>query len=114
MKEYNKLVRDKIPEIIEKSGAKAITRTLTDEEYKEFLLKKLIEEVEEFHESKSLEEMADISEVMYALYDAYGFSAYAVILAREAKIRDRGAFTQKILLIGVEEGADNEQRITDK
>lgn len=103
MKEYNKLVRDKIPEIIEKSGAKAITRTLTDEEYKVFLEKKLDEEVAEFHESKRLDEIVDILEVIYALNQVYGFSGYDIVLRRETKFRNRGGFEQKILLVGVEE-----------
>jgi predicted house-cleaning noncanonical NTP pyrophosphatase (MazG superfamily) len=103
MKEYNKLVRDKIPEIIEKSGAKAITRTLTDEEYKVFLEKKLDEEVAEFHESKSAEEIADIIEVLYAICAAKGYSVGRVNTELALKRVERGSFTQKILLIGVEE-----------
>lgn len=108
MKEYNKLVRDKIPEIIEKSGAKAITRTLTDEEYKEYLVKKLFEEIAEFQESKSLEELGDIQEVLIALRIAYGYSAEKLFSNMFIKAQERGAFTQKILLIGVEEGASDE------
>lgn len=106
MKEYNKLVRDKIPEIIEKSGKKAITRTLTDEEFKEYLEKKLDEEVAEFHESKSMEELCDILEVVYALSSAHGV-LFDVILGRAKKEQERGGFTQKILLIGVEEGEND-------
>lgn len=101
---YNKLVRDKIPEIIGKSGAKAITRTLTDEEYKVFLEKKLDEEVAEFHESKSLEELADIHDVLTAILKAYGYYLEELTAKRIVKTLERGGFTQKILLVGVEEG----------
>lgn len=107
MKEYNKLVRDRIPEIIEKSGAKAITRTLTDEEFKVFLEKKLDEEVKEFHESKSLEELADILEVVFSLSAVYG-NAEEMLEKWLKKAATRGNFKQKILLISVEEGANND------
>lgn len=70
---HNKLVRDKIPEIIEKSGKKAITRTLTQEEYLSELDRKLNEECAEYQADKSLEELADMLEVMYAIAEARGY-----------------------------------------
>lgn len=70
---HNKLVRDKIPEIIEKSDKKAITRTLTQEEYLSELDRKLNEECAEYQADKSLEELADMLEVMYAIADARGY-----------------------------------------
>lgn len=94
---YNKLVRDYIPEIIKRNGGKAVTRTLTDEEFKEYLEKKLDEEVAEFHESKSIEELADILEVVYALTHVYG--SESVYLTRLRKLVERGGFHKKILLI---------------
>lgn len=106
--EFDKLVRDNIPQIIENSGKRAITRTLDDEEYKVYLEKKLDEEVAEFHESKSLEELADIAEVLNALRIAYGYSLNELDTERLTKTIERGAFTQKILLLKVEEGADDE------
>ena len=60
MVKFNKLVRDKIPQIIEKSGAVPVTRILDREEYLTCLEAKLDEEVREFHESKAMEELADI------------------------------------------------------
>lgn len=102
---FDKLVRDRIPEIIEKEGKKAVTRILNDEEYKIYLEKKLDEEVAEFHESKSIEELADILEVIYALADNY--MAINELLAKwEEKAVTRGGFTQKIFLVEVEEGAE--------
>lgn len=70
---HNKLVRDRIPEIIEKSGKKAITRTLTQEEYLMELDRKLNEECAEYQADKSLEELADMLEVMYAIAEARGY-----------------------------------------
>ena len=96
---YDKLVRDKIPEIIEKNGAKAVTRTLTEDEYKVYLEKKLDEEIAEFHESKSIEELADIFEVFYALCDAYKYPFETVIAKKIEKAAARGGFYKKVLLI---------------
>ena len=94
---FNKLVRDRIPEIIEKNGKKAVTRILNDEEYKIYLEKKLDEEVAEFHESKSIEELADILEVIYALSETCG--TVTDFLAKwDEKTKERGGFTKKILL----------------
>lgn len=94
---HNKLVRDFIPEIIEKNGGTAITRTLTDEEFKIYLEKKLDEEVAEFHESKSIEELADILEVLCALIHVYG--SESVYITHLVKRVERGGFDKKILLI---------------
>jgi len=70
MKIYNKLVRDNIPEIMIKNGAKPVTRILTEEEYLKELNKKLLEEVNEYLESGSIEELADIEEVIIAILNA--------------------------------------------
>ena len=67
MQQYNKLVRDKIPKIIEDSGKSATIRILSDSEYVNALETKLDEEVGEYHRDKSVEELADILEVIYAL-----------------------------------------------
>lgn len=99
---YDKLVRDKIPAIIEKDGKKAITRTLNDDEYKIYLEKKLDEEVAEFHESKSIDELADILEVIYALSEVHeGISNMLAVWDEKAK--NRGGFSKRILLLEVQE-----------
>ena len=95
---FDKLVRDRIPEIIAKDGKKAVTRTLNDEEYKIYLEKKLDEEVAEFHESRSIEELADILEVAFALGRAYGYYTESLYAVRVKKGIERGFFLQKILL----------------
>lgn len=104
---YNKLVRDKIPEIIADSGKKATFRVLMQSEYMEYLEKKLDEEVAEFHESKDIEELADIMEVLIAIMIAKGSSADRLIGERLKKMTSHGGFHKRILLLDIEEGEDN-------
>lgn len=99
---YNKLVRDKIPEIIGNSGRKAEIRILSDEEYRAFLEAKLDEEVGEYHRDKTAEELADILEVVYALSASIGCSREQLQAIYQKKHDARGGFEQKILLISSE------------
>ena len=99
---YNKLVRDKIPQIIEANGGKAHTRILSEEEYCQLLEAKLDEEVGEYHQDKTVEELADILEVVYALATAQGVSLAQLQEAYEQKHQARGGFAQRILLISSE------------
>lgn len=100
---YSKLVRDKIPQIIEESGKRAITYTLSDKEYEVFLERKLDEETLEYHESKSVEELADILEVVIALAESKGLSFEDLMALRTEKAEKKGAFSEKIFLIAVSE-----------
>ena len=68
----NKLVRDKILEIIEANGQQATHKILEDDEYAEELVKKLFEEVEEYKKDRNTDELADIMEVVYALAKLHG------------------------------------------
>ncbi len=95
-----KLVRDKIPEIIEASGAIPLTRILETEEYLTCLEAKLDEEVQEFHESKLPEELADILEVVYALAEARGCSRQQLQEVFDAKHAARGGFAKRIYWMG--------------
>ena len=95
---YNKLVRDLIPQIIEKSGKRAVCDTLSDEAYLEMLDKKLVEEMNEYQSDKNLEELADILEVVYAIAEAKGSSAIGLEKLRVEKAVSRGVFKKKILL----------------
>lgn len=95
---YNKLVRDKIPEIIEKDGKTCTCSVLSDEEYLKKLDEKLGEELAEYQESKSMEELADLLEVMHAVAAARGNSMEEVEKIRQEKARKRGGFEKKILL----------------
>lgn len=110
---YNKLVRDKIPEIIAGSGKAVTYRILSEEEYKFALEEKLDEEVIEFHESKSVEEIADIIEVLNAIIKANGCRWIAVIKESIKKKFAKGGFKRRAFLEDVkgEEKADDK---TDK
>lgn len=100
---YNKLVRNKIPEIIAADGKAVTFRILDDEEYKVELERKLDEEVAEYHESKSIEELADVVAVAVSLAVAHGFSIRELENVGDAKLKDRGGFEKKIFLVEVEE-----------
>jgi len=100
---YDKLVRGKIPQIIERTGKKAVYRILTETEYKEYLEKKLDEEVAEFHESKSIEELADIYEVLVALIAVNGASYTEFRQILDSKREKCGGFEKRICLVEVEE-----------
>ena len=99
--QYHKLVRDRIPEIIEKAGKKCRTAVLSDGEYLAMLDEKLNEELTEYQESKSLKELADLLEVMHAAAAAHGSSFEQVESIRREKAEKRGGFTERILLLEV-------------
>lgn len=101
---YDKLVRDKIPAMIADSGQKATFRVLARSEYMEYLEKKLDEEVAEFHESKDIEELADILEVLVALAVEKGAGADGLTVKRLKKQSSHGGFSQRFLLLDIEEG----------
>ena len=98
-----KLVRDKIPQIITDAGKKPITEILDQERYLEELDKKLEEEVAEYQADKSIEEMADVLEVLFAICEARGYSVDEMIRVREEKCEQRGGFKDRVYLVGCEE-----------
>lgn len=100
----NKLVRDKIPEIMADSGIKATFRILAHSEYMEYLEKKLDEEVAEFHASKDFEELADILEVLISIAVEKGQGYDQLCVERLKKHSIRGGFAKRILLLDIEEG----------
>ena len=95
---YDKLVRDKIPEIIEKSGKQCKTEILSDEKYLEMIDKKLNEELAEYHEDQNIEELADLLEVIYVATKAREYSIEDLEKVRAEKAEKRGGFDKKILL----------------
>lgn len=101
MKVYNKLVRDKIPQIIEAQGNKYDIKIANKEEHYKLLEVKLQEEVKEFLEDKNLEELADIMEVLYGLADNLGYSEEALNNKRMEKREERGGFAEGIVLLKV-------------
>lgn len=102
MKIYNKLVRDKIPEIIEADGNSCKTHILSNAEYIVALEEKLNEEVAEYQADKNLEEMADVLEVLQAICLARGYSLEELEALRAKKSDERGGFLEKIFLEYVE------------
>ena len=100
---FNKLVRDRIPEIIEASGKTCLTATLSNEAYLHMLDQKLNEELAEYQESKAIEELADLLEVIAAIANASGSSWDHLMQIQEKKRRQRGGFDKRILLMEVSE-----------
>ena len=102
MTKFNKLVRDKIPDMIHVQGEQPFTRILETEEYKKCLDNKLDEEIREFRADRELEELADILEVLYALCKADGHTIEELHALRRKKHDERGGFDKRIFLIGKE------------
>ena len=101
-KEYHKLVRDRIPEIIRKSGNECEVAVLSDAEYRQALCQKLIEEAGEVAEADGdnlVAELADLYEVIDALMASCGISGDEVLNAQAKRRETRGAFAEKIMLL---------------
>lgn len=103
MKVYNKLVRDRIPEIIKANGETPIIHKLDDENYSRELNKKLIEEVKEFIEDGSMEELADVQEVIHGILLLKGKTIEDLEDVRREKFEKRGGFAKRIFLESVKE-----------
>ena len=100
---YHKLVRDRIPEIIEADGKTCTCSVLSEEDYLRMLDEKLNEELAEYQESKSMEELADLTEVIRTVALARGSSPEEVEEIRRKKAEKRGGFESRILLEEVTE-----------
>lgn len=98
IKIYNKLVRDRIPEIIEAAGKKCKIENLSDDDYLEMIDAKLDEELAEYHKEQNIEELADLVEVIYAAAEARGYSIEELEKVRIDKAEKRGVFRKRILL----------------
>ena len=96
--QFNKLVRDNIPEIIIKNGRIPITHTAEIEEFELFLLKKLREEADEFIENPSEEELADVLEVIYTIYQVKGYDPEEIEKKRKEKLKIRGGYVKRVIL----------------
>ncbi len=104
IKKFDKLVRDGIPALIESQGSTCRVRTLSDEEYIKRLDQKLQEELDEYLADGSLEELADLVEVIRAVAEARSGSWDDIEALRVAKREQRGGFESRILLMDVDEG----------
>lgn len=104
VKKYNKLVRDRIPEIIASTGKQCVTRILSREEYLEKLDEKLEEELAEYRQSGDMEELADLYEVLHATAVARLGSWEALEQLAAKKRQARGGFALRIALEEVWDG----------
>lgn len=96
---YNKLVRDNIPDIIlAKEGKEALWHIADDAEYWEKLIEKVSEEAAELRADESIEEFADLMEVIDAIAAHKGFTPEDIARVRTEKNAKRGAFAKKIIL----------------
>ncbi len=95
---YNKLVRDRIPEIIDNDNKKCDVRILNADEYLKMIDAKLDEELAEYHKDQNIEELADLIEVIYAAAKARGYSIAELEAVRVQKAEKRGTFEKRIFL----------------
>lgn len=98
MKFCNKIIRDKIPKILEDSGKDYYIHIVDDKEALKYLDLKLDEEVEEFHKDKNLEELADIMEVLFSLGKKLGYTEEDLLNKRIEKKEAKGGFDKNIIL----------------
>jgi predicted house-cleaning noncanonical NTP pyrophosphatase (MazG superfamily) len=107
---YNKLVRDKIPHIIESSGKTCVVIVLDEHEFANALRTKMKEELNEFLEAKSVDEqlteLADMVEVIYGFLENEGISVEDFEKKRQLKKEQRGGFEEKLLLVSVSENGN--------
>ena len=107
--EYNKAIRDKIPEIIQKDGHSCNVKTLSDEKFLEQLEKKLSEEVAEYQNNKNPEELADTLEVIYRIAQLKGVSKEELEKIRIKKSEERGGFDKNLFLIDTSKSWNSEK-----
>lgn len=104
---YNKLVRDKIPQIIEGTGKRYTAKVLSDEDYIKYLKLKSYEELDEYcaaeTNEEAVEELADLLEIVRVLADYHGSSMEEVEKVRREKAEKRGGFEEKVFLVEVED-----------
>ena len=95
---FDKLVRDKIPQHIKEKGLIPVTRIASRMEYWLKLKEKLAEEIKEFTDDESVEEFADILEVLDAIAEFKKFKRSKILLVKDKKAKERGKFKKRIIL----------------
>lgn len=100
---YNKLIRDKIPEIIEEAGKKALVEREDGQALLDLLNDKLTEELNEYKETENIEELADLVEVVYGILDYKGITIEEFEKMRLEKNKHRGSFKEGFVLLKVVE-----------
>lgn len=106
LKTYNKLIRDRIPEIIAAKGEKAVTRILDDEEFAKALAAKLVEEAQETEKAigdraELTKEIGDVMEVIDAMVSHFGLNREEIERVKAKRLAERGGFEKKIFLESV-------------
>lgn len=101
-REYDKLVRDRIPQLVEDDGERPVVHVADDREYERRLVEKLFEEAEEYRESGEVAELADLLEVVHAIRAHEGVSEAELKRLRAEKASERGRFDERIVLERVE------------
>lgn len=102
-KNYNKLIRDKIPELIEERGRQVSTKKLSEDEYLQALIDKIVEEINDYRSSENEEEIADIYEVLDCLVELKEYEPMHIDYLRMKKRDAQGSYKDRILLEYVEE-----------
>lgn len=104
MKIFKKLIRDNMPEIMEREGKKLVTRILSDDkEYIEALLRKMIEEIQEMRQGDDpKEKIAYLYEILAALVSAQGLDKEKIAEIQKKRHQERGGFEKRLFLEGVE------------
>ena len=101
--EYNKLVRDRIPEIIAQIGSTCEITTMHEQEYQQALRAKLVEEAQEAAKASDTQqlitELADLYEVIDTLMNSNDIAPETIHAEQERRCRERGGFSQRIRLI---------------
>lgn len=108
MRHYDKLVRDLIPNIIEAEGNVPRTKVVSNQEVIPYLIRKMKEELAEFEDSGSIEELADVQEVLNALVMKLGYTTDQLEGIRRQKSLSRGGFNDNIILVSVKETTDSD------
>ncbi len=101
---FNKLIRDKVPDLIKKQGKSCNTKVLNETEYLRYLNLKLKEEMDEYYESQNPDDLADVVEVIYALLKFREISLEEFETIRKTKLETNGGFDGRVLLLEVYEG----------
>ena len=103
MKTYDKAIRDGIPDIVRAEGKRCVVAQVSDDEFLGYMEEKLFEELHEYIESKSPEELADLLEVIYRVAELKGMDIDELETLRKKKRRERGGFTKNFILVTAEE-----------
>lgn len=107
--EYDKLVRDRIPELVEADDEQPVTHVADDEEYADRLAAKLTEEAIEYEDSREFEELADVLAVIRAILDDRGRTMADLETRRREKRAERGGFDDRIVLERVETDCESDR-----